>query len=304
MGNFGMDLARGTPDDPRPRRRVPVGRHGPTVVLVHGMAGSASTWRHVMRELAREHTVLAPDLTGHGRSAKGRGDYSLGSLASHLRDLLVALGHDRVTVVGQSLGGGVAMQFAYQYPERCERLVLVSSGGLCREVHLLLRALSFPGAEYVLALRCSAPLRDAGNKVGEVLARVGFRPPPSVEETWRAYVSLADGATRQAFVRTLRSVVDASGQCVSATDRLYLTSVMPTLLVWGDADPIIPVAHAYAAHDAMPGSRLAVFEGVGHFPHWEAPARFVEVLRAFMRDTNPAPPPASRLRELLAPRSA
>jgi pimeloyl-ACP methyl ester carboxylesterase len=257
---------------------------GPALLLVHGMAGSSSTWRSVMPALAEHATVIAPDLPGHGRSDKGRGDYSLGSLASNLRDLLVALGHERVTIVGQSLGGGVAMQFAYQYPERCERLALVSSGGLGQEVHLLLRALSFPGAEYVLALGCATPIRNAGNAIANVLGRVGLRPQPLVEEVWRAYSSLSDGETRQAFVRTLRSVVDVSGQCVSATDRLYLTSALPTLLVWGDADRIIPVSHAYAAHEAMPGSRLEVFEGVGHFPHCEAPERFVDVLRAFMRD--------------------
>ncbi|MDQ1519480.1 MAG: hypothetical protein QOI55_553 [Actinomycetota bacterium] len=257
---------------------------GPALLLVHGMAGSASTWRSVMPALSQHATVIAPDLPGHGRSDKGRGDYSLGSLASNLRDLLVALGHDRVTIVGQSLGGGVAMQFAYQYPERCERLVLVSSGGLGQEVHLLLRALSFPGAEYVLALGCAAPVRNAGNAIGNLLGRVGLHPQARVEEMWRAYASLGDGETRQAFVRTLRSVVDVTGQCVTATDRLYLTSALPTLLVWGDADRIIPVSHAYAAHEAMPGSHLEVFEGVGHFPHCEDPERFVEVLRAFMRD--------------------
>jgi pimeloyl-ACP methyl ester carboxylesterase len=277
---------------------------GPPLLLVHGMAGSSSTWRYVMPELARDHTVLAPDLPGHGRSAKGRGDYSLGSLATSLRDLLVALDIERVTIVGQSLGGGVAMQFAYQYPERCDRLVLVSSGGLGQDVHLLLRALSFPGTEYLLALGCASPLRDAGDAIAGVLARVGLRPQARIEEMWRAYASLADGETRQAFLRTLRSVVDASGQCVSATDRLYLTSVMPTLIVWGDADRIIPVAHAHAAHDAMPGSRLEIFPGAGHFPHCEAPEHFVDVLRSFVRETRPAPPTGERLRDLITPRSA
>jgi pimeloyl-ACP methyl ester carboxylesterase len=277
---------------------------GPPVLLVHGMAGSASTWRHVMPQLAPHATVIAPDLPGHGRSDKQRGDYSLGSLASTLRDLLIALGHDRVTIVGQSLGGGVAMQFAYQYPERCDRLVLVSSGGLGQEVHLLLRALSFPGAEYVLQLGCATPVRNAGNAIGSVLSRAGLRPQPLVEEMWRAYSSLGDAQTRQAFVRTLRSVVDVSGQCVSATDRLYLTAVMPTLLMWGDADRIIPVSHAHSAHAAMPGSRLEVFEGVGHFPHCEAPEAFVQALLAFMRDSAPAPRSDDRLRELLTPRIA
>jgi pimeloyl-ACP methyl ester carboxylesterase len=275
---------------------------GPVVLLVHGMAGSASTWRHVMPALGEHATVIAPDLPGHGRSEKGRGDYSLGALASHLRDLLVTLGHEHATVVGQSLGGGVAMQFAYQYPERCERLVLVSSGGLGQEVHALLRALSFPGSEYVLALGCAAPLRDAGDAVANVLRRVGLRPQPAIEEFWHAYSSLSDGATRESFVRTLRSVIDVAGQCVSANDRLYLASAMPTLIVWGDDDRIIPVSHAYAAHEAMPGSRLEIFEGVGHFPHCEAPSRFVDTLRTFLRDTSPASEP--RLRELLGTRGA
>jgi pimeloyl-ACP methyl ester carboxylesterase len=277
---------------------------GPAFLLVHGMAGSASTWRHVMPALSANATVVAPDLPGHGRSDKGRGDYSLGGYASALRDLLLALGHERVTVVGQSLGGGIAMQFAYQYPERCERLVLVGSGGLGPEVHLLLRALSFPGAEYLLGLACAEPVRNAGTALANLFGRVGLRPQPAVDEMWRAYASLGDAESRQAFVRTLRSVIDVGGQCVSATDRLYLTSVMPTLLVWGAADRIIPVSHAYDAHAAMPGSRLEVFEGVGHFPHCEAPDRFVDVLLDFVRTTEPAGPPESRIRDLLAARGA
>ena len=117
------------------------GGSGPVVVLIHGMAGSSETWEPVLDELAEHCTVVAPDLLGHGDSDKPRGDYSLGAHASSIRDLLIALGHDRATIVGQSFGGGVAMQLAYQYPERCERLVLVASGGLGQEVALLLRAL-------------------------------------------------------------------------------------------------------------------------------------------------------------------
>jgi pimeloyl-ACP methyl ester carboxylesterase len=277
---------------------------GPVLLLVHGMAGSATTWRHVMPALAEHFTVIAPDLPGHGRSEKPRGDYSLGALASSLRDLLVALGHERATVVGQSLGGGIAMQFAYQYPERCERLVLVSSGGLGEEVHLLLRALSLPGSEYLLALGCAAPLRNAGTALAGAFGRIGLRPQPLVEELWRAYSSLGDGQTRRAFVHTLRSVVDVAGQRVSANDRLYLTSIMPTLIVWGDADRIIPVDHAFAASDAMPGSRLEVFPGVGHFPHVEAPEQFVSVLVDFVRGAPPAEPAAHVLNDLLSNRPA
>jgi pimeloyl-ACP methyl ester carboxylesterase len=261
---------------------------GPVLLLIHGMAGSATTWRQVMPGLARRFTVVAPDLLGHGRSDKPQGDYSLGAFACTLRDLLVALGHERVTVVGQSLGGGVAMQFSYQYPERTERLVLVGSGGLGREVNPILRLLSLPGSDAVLQLACAAPVRGLIESVARAAARVGLQPAPVVAELWRSYVSLADAAARSAFLRTLRAVVDPRGQAVSASNRLHLAAEVPTLIVWGDADPIIPVDHAYAAHASIPGSRLEIFEGVGHYPHCEAPERFVEVLCDFIEATLPA----------------
>jgi len=261
---------------------------GPVVLLVHGMAGSATTWRQVMPGLAERFTVVAPDLLGHGRSDKPPGDYSLGAFACTLRDLLVALGHERATVVGQSLGGGVAMQFSYQYPERTERLVLVGSGGLGREVSSLLRLLSIPGSEAVLRLACAAPVRGAIESVGGAAARVGLQPAPVVEELWRSYASLGDDAARRAFLLTLRAVVDPRGQAVSASNRLHLAAEVPTLIVWGDADPIIPVEHAYEAHASIPGSRLEIFEGLGHYPHCEAPERFVEVLSDFIESTVPA----------------
>src|SRR2546428_9637268 len=106
---------------------------GPVVVLIHGITGSSLTWDEVIEPLAERYTVVAPDLLGHGESAKPRGDYSLGAYAASVRDLLVALGHRRATVVGHSLGGGIAMQFAYEYPPFAERLVLVSSGGIAPE---------------------------------------------------------------------------------------------------------------------------------------------------------------------------
>jgi pimeloyl-ACP methyl ester carboxylesterase len=275
---------------------------GPVVVLIHGMAGSSVTWRQVAPALAEHYTVVCPDLAGHGRSAKPRGDYSLGAHACGVRDLLVTLGYERATVVGQSLGGGIAMQFAYLFPQRVERLVLVSSGGLGPEVSLLLRALSLPGSEYVLPLVTWPFLRDLVPRVTGALGRVGVRPAPEVEEMWRAYASLADQEARLAFVHTLRSVVDVAGQRVSAADRLYLASEIPTMLVWGDRDPIIPVDHGRRAHEAMPGSRLEVFEGVGHFPQAERPEQFVRVLLDFLRTTRPRLVTEDRWQQLLAHR--
>jgi pimeloyl-ACP methyl ester carboxylesterase len=269
---------------------------GPVVLLVHGMAGSSVTWRHVMQALSQRLTVVAPDLLGHGQSDKPRGEYSLGAHTDTLRDLLDTLGHRRATFVGHSLGGGIAMQLAYQFPERCERLVLVNSGGLGREVSLILRLLTSPGAEYVLPLVCTPRLRDAGSLVATWLARAGVRAAPASQEMWRSYASLADAATRQAFFRGLRDVLDLSGQAVSALARLYRAARLPTLILWGAQDTFIPVSHAVAAHQAIPGSRLEIFDGVGHYPHCEAPERFVEVLVDFIASTKPARLPARSAR--------
>jgi pimeloyl-ACP methyl ester carboxylesterase len=261
------------------------------------MAGSSATWRSVMPTLTERFTVIAPDLVGHGQSEKPRGDYSLGAFASGLRDLLVALGHERATLVGQSLGGGVVMQFAYQYPERCERLVLVSSGGLGDDVNLLLRLLALPGAEFVLPVACTRWLYDAGRSVASWLGSIGLHTGPHLDEIWTAYGSLADGETRASFLSTLRSVVDVGGQRVSASDRLYLASEVPTLIVWGDRDRIIPVEQGRQTHDAIPGSRLEIFQGAGHFPHCEDPPRFARVLTEFIDTTEPCTTSAEEWRE-------
>src|SRR5262245_36788468 len=219
---------------------------GPLIVLIHGITGRSAQWDPAIDELAREHSVLAPDLLGHGESAKPRGDYSLGAYASGVRDIMVALGHERASIVGHSLGGGIAMQFAYQFPERCERLVLVSSGGLGREVHAMLRAAALPGSEFVLPLLCRPGLRDAVGAVAHAVGRIGLRAAPDLQEMWRGFCSLGDADARQAFIHTLRTIVDPVGQRVSASDRLYLAAEMPTLVVWGSRDPVIPVAHGHA----------------------------------------------------------
>ncbi len=254
------------------------------LLIVHGVAGSSATWKAVLPALANRYTVVAPDLTGHGESDKTRLDYSLGAHANMLRDLMIALGIERATIVGQSLGGGVAMQLAYQHPQRCERLVLVSSGGLGPEVSWMLRALTLPGVEYLMPVIFPSLAGKAGNAIGRGLARFGWRAT-HVEQEWHAYVSLTEPGNRQPFLRTLRAVVDPGGQSVSAHDKLYLASRLPTLIVWGRRDRIIPVGHAYAAHAAIPGSRLVIFEGSGHFPHNEEPERFVEVLEHFIDST-------------------
>ena len=264
------------------------GGEGPVVLLVHGMAGSSDMWRPTIPLLAPHVTYVAPDLPGHGRSDKPKGDYSLGAQASFLRDLMAALGHERATVVGQSLGGGIALQFAYQYPERCERLALVGAGGLGQEVNPILRALTLPGIDLVLPLAFQPLYRNVVDGVVGLMRKVGLQPTPVAMETWRSYCSLIEPETRRAFLATLTSVVDVSGQKISAHDRLYLASSLATLIVWGDADPIIPVHHAHETHEAIPGSRLELFEGAGHYPHCEDPVRFAEVLVDFIATTDAA----------------
>lgn len=275
------------------------GGSGPVLVLVHGITSTSETWAKVFPLLTRRFTVIAPDLLGHGQSAKPRGDYSLGAYASGVRDLLVALGHERATFVGHSLGGGVAMQLAYQFPERCERLVLVGSGGLGREVNVLLRASTLPGSDVVLPLLVNRHLLDAGRLVATALGKVGLRAGTDIAEMARGHASLADRDARAAFIHTLRTIVDAGGQRVDARDRLYLAEHVPFLIVWGEHDSIIPVAHGRDAHALVPSSRLEVFARSGHFPHVDEPTRFLEVLEEFVDSTDAAEVAPDEWRELL-----
>jgi len=263
------------------------GGSGQLLLLIHGMAGTAENWSSVIEPLALRNTVIAPDFPGHGLSAPGGGDYSLGSLASGLRDLLLTLGHERATLVGHSLGGGVALQFTYQFPELVERLVLVSSGGLGPDVSPILRAAALPGADLFISATAGVG-RRAGSLVGRGLGLLGMRPTADVAEVARGYASLADPERRKAFLATLRSVVGTEGQRVAALDRLYLAEALPLLIVWGDRDPIIPVEHAEEAHRQLPGSRLEVFEGIGHVPQLESPGRFIAAVERFLDETEPA----------------
>jgi pimeloyl-ACP methyl ester carboxylesterase len=272
---------------------------GPAIVLIHGIAGSSTTWRGVMPALAEHYTVIAPDLLGHGQSAKPRGDYSLGAYASGIRDLLAVLGHERITLVGHSLGGGVAMQFAYQFPEWAQRLVLVASGGLGKEVSPLLKAVTLPGAEYVLPLLLHRRIREVTEWPGVVARRVGWRPSDTVDEVWRSYTSLTDRHGQMAFIHTVRSVIDVAGQRVSAHDRLYLAEAVPTLIVWGDRDRVIPVAHAYRAAEAIRGARLEILPGAGHFLPWRDAPWFLAVLEDFLKTTTPAHVAEQRWLQLL-----
>jgi pimeloyl-ACP methyl ester carboxylesterase len=277
---------------------------GPTIFLIHGITNSCQSWEPAMLRLARDYDVIAPDLPGHGDSDRQRGDHSLGAHANMMRDLLAVLEVERATVVGHSLGGGVAMQFSYQFPELVERLVLVSSGGLGREVSPLIRSAALPFAEQVLPLLTARPLIDAGSALAGLLGRVGLQPGADLAEVSRGIASLGDTERRAAFVRTVRSVMSPLGQRVTANDRLYLAEATPTLIVWGDRDPIIPAAHGLDAHERLPDSRLEIFEGSGHFPQLDDPERFAELLADFVASTEPATHDAETVRARLVAHAA
>src|SRR6187200_1628116 len=178
---------------------------GPPVVLIHGMVNSSLHWEAVALHLARDHTVIAPDLIGHGDSATPRGDYSLGAHAAVIRDLLTVIEIDRATIVGHSLGGGVAMQFFYQFPQRVERLALVSSGGLGHDVSPILRGAALPGAAALLALAAHRSVPAALMYASERLRRRGSSKGVYLRAIARALQPLERPGAREAFLQTLRS---------------------------------------------------------------------------------------------------
>ena len=261
---------------------------GPALLLIHGIGDSSDSWRPVLKELSKTYTVIAPDLLGHGRSEKPRADYSVAAYANGMRDLLSVLDVDRATVVGHSLGGGVAAQFAYQFPDRCERLVLVDSGGVGRSVSPLLRLATIPGVELLMPLFGLPPVKALGRTAAELLQQFDMALGRDAEEVLAVFDALPDTSARQAILRTLRSSVDWRGQVITMLDRAYLAEGIPTLIIWGRRDAIIPLGHGRLAHAAMPGSELEIFDEAGHFPHHSDPDRFVMAVADFVKHTKAA----------------
>jgi pimeloyl-ACP methyl ester carboxylesterase len=261
------------------------GGSGPTLLLIHGMAGSLDTWDPVFPALAEACDVVAVDLPGHGASARLRGDYSLGALAAAVRDVLDVLQVTSATVVGHSLGGGIAMQFMYQFPERCDRLVLVSSGGLGPEVTPMLRGLTLPGANLALAGLTSLQRRRRVAAAGRVLRPLAGRVWNDLPYMLRQMATLSDRESRAAFLGTVQAVIDIRGQRVSALDRLHLAQGLPTMIVWGERDRMIPISHGRSAAELMPGCEFHAVPGAGHYPHEDDPDRFARLLVEFVART-------------------
>jgi pimeloyl-ACP methyl ester carboxylesterase len=283
------------------RRAYRVAGSGPAILLIHGIGDNSTTWSTVQSKLAQRFTVIAPDLLGHGKSDKPRADYSVAAYANGMRDLLSVLDIDRVTVVGHSLGGGVAMQFAYQFPQLVDRLILVGAGGVTKDVNVALRIASLPmGSEALALLRLPFVLptvQMVGRVAGAIVGSSGLGR--DIPQMLRILEDLPEPTASSAFARTLRAVVDWRGQVVTMLDRCYLTQSVPVQLIWGSGDSVIPVSHAQMAHAAMPGSQLEIFDGSGHFPFHDDPDRFVEVVEKFIDSTEPAVYDQDYLRGLL-----
>ena len=269
------------------RAFVKVGR-GPALVLIHGIGCDHRTWLPVLRPLSRHFTVIAPDLLGHGQSDAPRADYSVGGYANGVRDLLALNGISSATIVGHSLGGGIAMQFAYKFPRSTQRLVLVGSGGLGRSVNPLLRTLTMPGGSTALKAVTTPPVRVPAAAAMRQLHRLGVPGTIDFGGLADVYESLGDNGRRKAFHHVLRAAVDWRGQVITMLDRAYLAESMPCLVVWGEQDTVIPVKHAYAAHSVLPGSQLEVIPHAGHFPHEDDPEHFASAMIDFILDTKPA----------------
>ena len=261
---------------------------GPALLLLHGLGCDHTTWQPVISALSRRYTVIAPDLLGHGRSDKPRADYSVGGYANGMRDLLTVLGIDKVTVVGHSFGGGVAMQFAYQFPERTERLVLVAPGGIGREVTAAIRAISLPGFQTAMGVATLPGLLQASKLALRGLAASGITRARDLDEVAEIMQHLSDRKARAAITHVVRAVVDWRGQVVTMADRAYLTHAMPMCVIWGREDAVIPVSHARLTSRIAPEARIEVIPNAGHFPHKDHPQRFVKLLHDFIRSTEPA----------------
>jgi pimeloyl-ACP methyl ester carboxylesterase len=272
---------------------------GPALLLLHGIACDHTTWHPVINRLAQEYTVIAPDFLGHGESDKPRADYSIGGYANGMRDLLTILGIDKVTVVGHSFGGGVAMQFAYQFPERTERLVLVSAGGLGQEVTPAIRAILLPGFHQFATVLNLPVMRSLTRSVLTGLADSGVPSLRDMDEVAAIVASWRDPKTRRALRHLVRNCIDMRGQVITMRDRAYLTAAMPMAIVWGADDQVLPVEHAEVVGARAPDAHVEIFEDSGHFPHKDDPERFIGFLTTFIRNTQPAVYRRANIRRLL-----
>lgn len=254
---------------------------GPAVVLLHGLASDADTWDRAIGPLAAHGLrVLAVDLLGHGHSDKPDCPYLLSDFADSLGHFLDALDVPAATLCGHSFGGAIAIYFGSQHPERVERVVLVSAGGLGREVHPVLRAAALPVAPLLLRAALRPRLRQLYRRPG--LHRALRLTPDNLANLRRAARALGSEAGQASFFASLRGVIAFSGQRAASREMRAFAEQVPMLLVWNENDPVIPLTHAQRHALATPTSRLVVFPRGGHEPHRRSAERFADEVAAFM----------------------
>jgi pimeloyl-ACP methyl ester carboxylesterase len=255
---------------------------GPAVVLLHGLASDADTWDKAIGPLAGHGLrVLAVDLIGHGESDKPSGDYLLSDFAQSLGEFLDALQLPSATLCGHSFGGAIAMFFGTRHPDRVERVVLVSAGGLGREVHPVLRAAALPVAPVVLRAATRPWLRRLYARPG--LHRALRLTPDNVTNLRRAARALGTEAGQASFFASLRGVIAPSGQRTASEEMRAFAETVPMLLIWNEGDPVIPLSHAQAhTARAKDASRLVIFPNRGHEPHRRNAAQFADEVAAFV----------------------
>lgn len=249
---------------------------GPPLVLLHGLSDSYSSWMHLVPPLARDRRVLVPDLPGHGLSARPDASYELQWYAHLMARWLESRGLESVDVVGHSFGGGVALMMLPECRQRIRRLILVSSGGLGREISFLLRLASIP---YLVEL-FGQPFMGPATRLGLMATGGAFSQKDGAK---RSAMNARSGSAR-AFARTVRDIIDWRGQRRSFLERPSDLALPPIAVFWGDRDAVIPVSHARALAQSMDGVRLTVFDGCGHYPHHEQPEAFVRAVGSFLGD--------------------
>ncbi|MGI9252878.1 MAG: alpha/beta fold hydrolase, partial [Thermomicrobiales bacterium] len=246
------------------------------IVFVHGLGGSQTTWTTVLGEFVGEARVAALDLPGHGLSDKPDSKtfpYTIDALADAVGDAIAELGLAPAVIVGHSLGGAVAMHLAHKRPKAVSGLVLIASAGLGKEISGQL-------LDLVEAEPTPAEARGMLELFFEDKKLILDR---GVNDMHQA--RLQPGA--DAAMKSISTAVfSRDGQISGLDDRLEDVNV-PTLIVWGAFDRVVPVGHAARAAERIKGSWLEVMSGIGHVPQVEAPARLTETIKRWMKMAGP-----------------
>ena len=258
-----------------------LGDKGSIVILIHGLAASAEIWMRNVEALARHHRVYVPDLIGFGRADKPGPSFSPLDYIPFFDDFMKALSIDRASLVGQSLGGGIALQYTLRFPQKVAKLVLVDSAGLGKEVIWTLRLMSIP----LLGEIFTRPSRKGVEFVFKLAVRDQALITKDFVELY--YGFFTQPGFREFFLRLLRRIVNARGgreELLAPIKNNLSTIRQPVLIIWGDKDRVLPVKHGYLAKEKLPNARLEIMEGCGHIPFFEQAEEFNRLVLEFLSE--------------------